>query len=149
LRLQITGKWNLFKKVGGRKMRILIAEDDLTSRKFLFKLLSKYGECDIVVDGLEALDAFLLSIKENKPYDLICLDIMMPKVDGVKVLKHIRDLETQKGILPEKRSKIVMTTALAETQFVQNAFEIGCDAYAAKPIDTEKLMDVLHKLELI
>jgi two-component system chemotaxis response regulator CheY len=130
-------------------MRILIAEDDLTSRKFLFKFLSQYGECDLVVDGLEALDAFLISMKDKKPYDLICLDIMMPKVDGVKVLKHIRDLETQKGILPDKRSKIIMTTALAEAGFVQNAFEIGCDAYAAKPIDTEKFIEVLKKLELI
>ncbi|HWT27535.1 MAG TPA: response regulator [Mobilitalea sp.] len=130
-------------------MRILIAEDDLASRKYLFKVLSEYGECDLVVDGLEALDAFLISIKENKPYDLICLDIMMPKVDGVKVLQHIRGTEIQKGILPEKRSKIIMTTALAETQFVQNAFEIGCDAYAAKPIDIEKFTQVLGNLGLI
>ncbi len=130
-------------------MRILIAEDDLTSRKFLFKFLSRYGECDLVVDGLEALDACLLAIKEDKMYDLICLDIMMPKVDGVKVLKSIRDLELQKGIVPEKRSKIIMTTALAETQLVQNAFDIGCDAYAAKPIDTVKLVEVLNKFGLI
>jgi two-component system chemotaxis response regulator CheY len=130
-------------------MRILIAEDDLVSRKFLFKFLSKYGDCDLVVDGLEALDAFLISLKDNKPYDLICLDIMMPKVDGVKVLKHMKDMETQKGILPEKRSKIIMTTALAETQFVQNAFDIGCDAYAAKPIDTNKFVEVLKKIGLI
>lgn len=127
-------------------MRILIAEDDLISRKFLSAFLSKYGECDIVVDGLEALDAFLLSLKDEKPYDLICLDIMMPKVDGVKVLKAIRDIETQKGMLPEKRSKIIMTTALAEADFVQKAFEIGCDAYAAKPIDTTKLLEVINKL---
>jgi two-component system chemotaxis response regulator CheY len=130
-------------------MKILIAEDDLVSRKFLFKFLSQYGECDIVVDGLEALDAYLLAIKDNKPYDLICLDIMMPRVDGVKILKSIRDFETQKGLIPEKRSKIIMTTALAETHFVQNAFEIGCDAYAAKPIDTVKLVEMLQKLGLI
>lgn len=130
-------------------MRILIAEDDLISRKFLFKFLSRYGECDLVVDGVEALDAYLMAVKEAAPYDLICLDIMMPKVDGVKVLKYIRDLETGRGLLPENRSKIIMTTALAETKFVQSAFDIGCDAYAAKPIDTEKLMDVLKKLELI
>jgi two-component system chemotaxis response regulator CheY len=130
-------------------MRILIAEDDLASRKFLSGFLSKYGECDIVVDGLEALDAFLMSLKDEKPYDLICLDIMMPKVDGVKVLKAIRDLETQKGMLPEKRSKIIMTTALAEADYVKNAFEIGCEAYAAKPIDTVKLLEVIKKLGLI
>lgn len=130
-------------------MRILIAEDDLTSRKFLFKFLSRYGECDLVVDGVEALDAYLMAVKESDPYELICLDIMMPKVDGVKVLKYIRDLETQRGVIPEKRSKIIMTTALAETKFVQNAFDIGCDAYAAKPIDTEKLTEVLKKLDLV
>lgn len=130
-------------------MRILIAEDNLASRKFLFKFLSQYGECDLVVDGLEALDAYLMSLKEKEPYELICLDIMMPKVDGVKVLKAIRDLETQKGILPEKRAKIIMTTALAETQYVQDAFDIGSDAYAAKPIDTAKLVEVMEKLGLI
>lgn len=130
-------------------MRILIAEDDLASRKFLSGFLSKYGQCDIVVDGLEALDAYLMSLKDNNPYDLICLDIMMPKVDGVKVLKAIRDLETQKGLLPEKRAKIIMTTALAEADYVKNAFEIGCEAYAAKPIDTVKLLEVIKKLGLI
>jgi len=130
-------------------MRILIAEDDLTSRKFMVKFLSRYGECDLVVDGLEALDAFLLSIKENKKYDLICLDIMMPKVDGIRILQTIRDLEEQKGISKEERSKIIMTTALAETQLVQQAFDIGCDAYAAKPIDTEKLVKVLEEFNLI
>ena len=130
-------------------MRILIAEDDLVSRKFLFKFLSQFGECDLVVDGLETLDAFLLSIKENNPYDLICLDIMMPKVDGVKALQAIRDYEKQKGILPEKRSKVIMTTALAETEYVHHAFEIGCEAYAAKHIDTGKLVEVIKKLGLI
>lgn len=130
-------------------MRILIAEDDLTSRKFLLKFLSRYGECDLVVDGLEVLDAFLLSIKENKKYDLICLDIMMPKVDGIRILQTIRDLELQKGIGKEDRSIIIMTTAMTDTQLVQQAFDIGCDAYAAKPIDTEKLVKVIEEFKLL
>ncbi len=130
-------------------LRILIAEDDMASRKFLSKFLSQYGECDVVIDGLETIDAYMLSMREKMPYDLICLDIMMPKIDGVKVLKAIRDLETQKGILPEKRTKIIMTTALAEADLVKTAFEYGCEAYASKPIDTEKFIEVLVKLGLI
>ena len=130
-------------------LKILIAEDDLVSRKFLSKFLSKYGECDIVVNGLEAIDAYMMSINDKKPYDLICLDIMMPKIDGVKVLKTIRDIEMQKFILPEKRTKIIMTTALAEAKLVETAFEYGCEAYASKPIDTEKFIEVLSKLQLI
>lgn len=130
-------------------MRILIAEDDAISRKFLFKFLSRYGKCDLVVDGLETLDAFLMAFRDDQPYDLVCLDIMMPKVDGVRVLKAIRDLEVQQGILPEKRAKVIMTTALAETRAVQNAFEIGCEAYAAKPIDTKRLVEIMDQLGLI
>lgn len=130
-------------------MRILIAEDDLISRSFLNKLLSKYGDCDLVVDGLETLDAFLMALKDKSPYRLICLDIMMPKADGVKTLKAIRDLEKQYGIPPESRVKIIMTTALAEAQLVQTAFDYGCEAYATKPIDTKKLIEVLEKLGLI
>lgn len=129
-------------------MRILIAEDDMVSRKFLFKFLSRYGECDLTVDGLEALDAFLLSLKEERPYDLVCLDIMMPKVDGVKVLKTIREVEKTRQTPPEQRVKVIMVTALGEADYVRESFEIGCEAYAAKPIDTEKLAEVLHKLGL-
>jgi two-component system, chemotaxis family, chemotaxis protein CheY len=130
-------------------MKILIAEDDLVSRKFLLKFFSLYGRCDLVVDGLEAVDAFLLSVQEKDPYDLVCLDIMMPKVNGAKVLKAIRDLETQQGMLPENRSKVIIITALAETQFVQNAFEFGCEAYVMKPVDTKKLTEELKNMNLI
>ncbi|AFA48304.1 response regulator [Acetobacterium woodii] len=130
-------------------MRILIVEDDMVSRRFLGKFLARYGECDIVVDGMEALDAYLIAIKEEDPYDLICLDIMMPKVDGVKVLKAIRDFEIQRGILPEDKVKIIIITALADTEFVNTAFDIGCEAYAAKPVDTDKLVEVMNKLGVI
>ncbi len=130
-------------------MRILIAEDDMVSRRFLSKFLSQYGECDIVIDGMEALDAYLISIKENEPYDVICLDIMMPKVDGVKVLKAIRDFENQRGIMPSNKANILMITALLDTDHVQKAFELGCQAYIEKPIDTDKLIEVMKKLDII
>lgn len=127
-------------------MRILIAEDDLISRKFILKMLSQYGECDVTVDGMEALDAYMLSLKEKKPYQLICLDIMMPKIDGLRVLKAIRALESQQGVTAQERSKIVMLSALSETEYVNTAFDSGCEAYAAKPLDTEKFKEVLAKL---
>ena len=130
-------------------MKILIAEDDLVSRKFLSKVLGKYGECDLVVDGLEAIDAYMISLNDKEPYDLICLDIMMPKVDGVKVLKTIRDLEKQHNLSSDEKVKIIMTTALGETDIVQTAFGYECDAYASKPIDISKLIEVMKKLQLI
>lgn len=130
-------------------MKILIAEDDLVSRKYLNKVLSQYGECDLVVDGLEAIDAYMMSMREKEPYDLICLDIMMPKIDGVKVLKTIRDLEKQENVAIEEKTKIIMTTALGETKVVQTSFDYGCDAYASKPIDVAKMLDVMKKIGLV
>ncbi|MBC3889714.1 response regulator [Acetobacterium paludosum] len=129
--------------------RILIAEDDMVSRKFLCKFLSKYGECDLVVDGLEAIDAYMLNVQEKTPYNLICLDIMMPKIDGVKVLKTIRDLEKQQDLQETEKAKIIMTTALGDSNIVQSAFDFGCNAYANKPLDMKKITEVLEKIEFI
>ena len=127
-------------------MRILVAEDDRLSCVFLKKFLVRYGECDVAVDGIEALDCFMDAVKQKKPYDLLCLDIMMPRVDGLKVLKAIRVLEKQHEL---KHTCIIMMTALADVEYVDQALELGCDAYAAKPIDTDKVETVMKNLGLL
>jgi two-component system chemotaxis response regulator CheY len=129
-------------------VKILIAEDDLASRKFLQKVLTRYGDCDLVVDGEEAIEAFMMAWDEGQPYDLICLDIMMPNVDGLKALKIIRDIETEKKLQNQNRAKIIVITALDRAEKVVSAFNTGCEAYAVKPIDTEKLHQVMEKLGL-
>jgi len=128
-------------------MNILIAEDDVVSRKLMKKILSDFGDCDFVVNGIEAIDAYLLAQKENKTYDLIFLDIMMPKIDGIKALKTIRDLEKQNYIM--KKAKIIMMTALNEKDVVDDAYKKGADAYATKPLDIDKLFELIKKFELI
>lgn len=130
-------------------MKILLAEDDFATRKFMDKYLSKYGDCDITVDGEEAVDAFMMALDDGQPYDLICLDVMMPVLDGYQVLKAIRDIESERGIEKEERSKIIMTTALNEEKNVKKAFELGCEAYSGKPIDVERFEQVLSKLGLL
>ncbi len=130
-------------------MKILMAEDDFASRKFMDNYLSQYGECDVTVDGEEAVDAFMMALEDDEPYDLICLDVMMPVMDGYQVLKAIRDIETQRGISKKKRVKVIMTSALNEERNVKTAFELGCEAYSGKPIDVEKFDKLLKKLELI
>ena len=130
-------------------MRILIAEDDFASRKFMLKFLSKFGECDITVDGMEAVYAYLMALDAGTPYDLVCLDIMMPALDGYQALKAIRDIEQERKIPEDNRAKIIMTTALNEGANVNKAFDLGCVAYAGKPIDQVKFESVLRKLELI
>ena len=130
-------------------MRILVAEDDRISRTFLQKFMSQYGEVDVAVDGMEAVDLYMDSLKTQNPYDLLCLDIMMPKVDGLKVLKVIRQLEAQKKVSEEEHLRIIMMTALADVGYVDEAFRQGCDAYASKDVDTEKVEEVMKNLGLI
>lgn len=132
-----------------KNLKILIAEDDYVSRKFLYKFLSNYGECDITVDGMEAIEVFMMSLDEKAYYDLVCLDIMMPEVDGVKALKTIRLLEEEREVPKDKRAKIIMTTALNDTEKVMGSFDGGSEAYAVKPIDIDKFIDVMAKLGLI
>jgi two-component system chemotaxis response regulator CheY len=144
-------KMNSYRKItlGEDLVKILIAEDDFASRKFMMRFLSKYGEVDVTVDGMEAIDAYTMALDANEPYELVCLDIMMPTLDGYQALKAIRDLEKERNLPEEKRAKVIMTTALSEGRNVTKAFELGCVAYAGKPIDQQKFDNVLKKLELI
>ena len=130
-------------------MRILIAEDDRISRSFLQKFMVTYGEVEVAVDGMDAIDIYMDAIKEGRPFDLLCLDIMMPKVDGLKVLKVIRQLENQNEKASDKKIKIIMMTALADIGYVDEAFRLGCDAYASNPVDTEKVEEAMRNLGLI
>ena len=130
-------------------MKILLAEDDFVTRKFMTDFLSKYGECDVTVDGMEAVDAFMMALEDEEPYDLVCLDIMMPTMDGYQALMGIRNLEKERNITGDKQAVIIMTTALNEEKNVKMAFELGCTVYSGKPIDKDKFEQVLKKFNLI
>lgn len=127
-------------------MRILIVEDDYTSRIFIKRYLSKYGDCEIATDGVEALAVFLKAHQENKPFGLICLDIMMPKLDGFSVLKAIREFEKQKSIAEEHLAKVIMTTALNDLQTINKAYATGCEGFVWKPIEVALFNQLLHEL---
>ena len=91
----------------------------------------------------------MMALEDDEPYDLICLDVMMPVLDGYQALKAIRDIERERGIQGKDGVKIIMTTALNEERNVKKAFEMGCTVYSGKPIDLEKFELILKKLELI
>ncbi len=127
--------------------RILIAEDDFGSRRMMQKLLDEYGDVDVVVDGEEAVQAFLLASDEERPYSLVLLDIMMPRMDGQEALKLIREAEKKRGLLPGAEVPVVMTTVLEDPKNVIEAyFKGGATAYMVKPIDRIKVKSTLGKL---
>ncbi len=130
-------------------MKILIAEDDRLSRTFMAEFMADYGECHLAADGMQAMNAYIEALKAGEPYDLLCLDIMMPEVDGLQVLKVIRELEEQNGVATDERLKIIMMTAVADMDNINEAFELGCDAYASKPIDTDKIKELLAGLGIM
>ncbi|MEW6217910.1 MAG: response regulator [Thermodesulfobacteriota bacterium] len=131
-------------------MRILIAEDDFVSRAVLQEMLAPFGVCHSAVDGREAVAAFAAALDRGEPYDLVCLDIMMPGLDGQEALREIRRLEAQRGIGGRALVKVVMTTALDDAKNIMQAFMQGhCEGYLVKPIDRKRLRDELARLGLI
>jgi two-component system chemotaxis response regulator CheY len=130
-------------------MRTLIAEDDLVSQKILTQFLSCYGDVVVANNGMEALNILMDNIKAGNNFDLLCLDIMMPEVSGVQVLQVVRELEKEMGVDQAARLPIIMMTALADMEYVDEAFDLGCDGYATKPIDLDHVEELLQELELI
>lgn len=130
-------------------MKALIVEDDPTTRRIMLEFMKMYGQPHIAVNGKEAIDAVCDAFETGEPYDLICLDITMPEMDGQTALRYIRDLEEARGISSSKRAKIVMTSALNDVKSAMAAFHGLCDAYLIKPIGRTKLLETLRTLGLI
>jgi two-component system, chemotaxis family, chemotaxis protein CheY len=130
-------------------MKILIAEDDPATQKLMQRYLSSQGTCTLAVNGQEAVDAFMEALNQKKPFDLLCLDIMMPLMSGHQVLEDVRRVETEMGISGLDGVKIIMTTALGDSKNVISAFRGGCEAYVVKPVKKEKLYEEMEKLGLI
>ncbi|MBA4369796.1 MAG: response regulator [Desulfobacterium sp.] len=130
-------------------LKILVVEDDFTSRKVMCGMLSPYGDCDVAVNGKEAVQAFSEALDQGKQYDLISLDIMMPEMDGQDALKAIRRIEQERDIIGSDSVKIIMTTALSDSKNLMQAFQEQCEAYIIKPVRKEKLLEQLHLLGLV
>jgi len=110
--------------------RILIVDDNETNRDILATRLATHGyELLQAADGEEAL----IAAKEQTP-DLILLDVMMPKLDGVEVCRRLKGDATLPFI------PIILVTAKADSKDVVAGLDAGADEYLAKPVDQMALM---------
>jgi len=134
---------------GARIVRVLLVEDDFVSRLMLQTFLSRYGECHIAVNGKEAVEAFRIALERGEKYDLVCMDIMMPEMDGREAVRQVRALEEAHGILSSSGAKIVMTTAVEDIKEVIQCFQQLCDAYLMKPIDLGQLLSLMKCYQLV
>jgi two-component system chemotaxis response regulator CheY len=134
---------------GGNRLCSLLVEDDFASRLLLQTFLSRYGECHIAVNGKEAVDAFASALGRGQKYDLICMDIMMPVMDGREALRQVRAMEEVRGISSTYGAKIIMTTVVTDIKEVIHCFQELCDSYLMKPIDLTQLLSQLKSFQLV
>jgi two-component system chemotaxis response regulator CheY len=130
-------------------MKCLIVEDDSAASELLKTYMSGYGDCTVAANGHEAARAVQEALKQGQHYDLICLDIRMPKMDGHDTLRAIRQMEKKHGINRPDGARVIMTTALDGYRQIREAFQAGCEAYLIKPIRKQELLEKMKELGLI
>src|SRR5262249_54019705 len=115
----------------GRRLRVLIAEDNLVNQKLAARLLEKRGHRVVVVsNGREALAAW-----NAQPFDVILMDVQMPEIDGLEAASAIRREEAAHG----GHIPIVAMTAYAMKGDRENCLAAGMDRYISKPIRAHEL----------
>lgn len=130
-------------------LKILIVEDDFMVRQILRDILEPYGVVDIAVNGEEAVQAFRVAWRQDNPYDLICMDIMMPVMDGNAALIKIREIEVSLGIIGSEEVKVIMISALDDVKTVVKAYSKGgATSYIVKPIEKERLIGEMRSIGL-
>ena len=122
--------------------KILLIDDNALNRELIKEYLDGVADCTEVNNGVDGLNYFIKSKKDDVQFDVILLDISMPGMDGVTVLKKIRDFEHKEGISDDNRVPIIMETAFSEPQL--RSFNTGCDDYILSPI---KRSDLISKIE--
>lgn len=128
--------------------RILIVEDDSATRGLMQILLAEYGRCAFAENGRQGVEAFTQALDAAEPFDLVCLDIMMPEMDGLAALKQLREVEKARGIEDPRRVKVIMTTTASQQDKTMKAFHYGCSGYLLKPISKDALITEMNKLPL-
>jgi two-component system chemotaxis response regulator CheY len=127
-------------------MLILIAEDEPVSCTVLKKFLSQYGPCTVVADGQQAVLEVKAAYERKQGYELVCMDLHMPVMNGHEAIREIRQYERANGIL--RPTRIFVTTALDDMASVTEALLGKCTAYLMKPIDLNILRQELQAVGL-
>jgi two-component system chemotaxis response regulator CheY len=130
-----------------RRPRILVVEDEEMCSLRLQTALDHYGDCEVARTGRQALQAYRSALEEGRPFDLICLDIRLPDLDGGEVLRKLRQYEAVTG----ERSgvKVVVVSGIRDSEKVLDMYRIGCQGYLMKPFKVESLLNRLSDLEVI
>jgi two-component system chemotaxis response regulator CheY len=129
-------------------MKTLIVDDNIVNRSSIQKVIEDMGVNESAVNGQDAIEMFKLHLVHSRPFDLVLLDIVMPGMDGIKVLKALRDIEDEHKVKQSNRSKILMVTSHSHKDVVLAALKSGCDGYIVKPFRRDVLVKKLKELNM-
>lgn len=127
-------------------MRALVVDDVAANLELLQYFLEGWGEVATAVSGEEALRLVEAALAGSSYFDLICLDIVMPGLDGHETLRRIRQLEAGYGGV---RATVVMVTASRSPEDMQAAADAACDDYLAKPLVQRQFQELLQRHGLV
>ena len=127
--------------------RFLIVDDDELCRNLLQNLLAKFGSCEMAENGREGLAFFKEALAGSDPYDLICVDLIMPNMNGHMLIREIRDFE-QKQQTPFHAAIFAITSI--DSIYEKSELLLGnlCDHYVVKPFNAASITADLHKYVL-
>jgi len=127
-------------------VEILVIEDDPNDQELIMRVLKKHNMANQMIllkDGAEALDFLFPKNKERREIDhpkVILLDLKLPKVDGLEVLRRLKSDEFTKKI------PVVILTSSKEERDLSSAYELGVNSYVTKPIRFEEFAKVVSDL---
>lgn len=120
--------------------RVLVVDDSSVMRKGVSRMLTARGwECDTAVDGVDALEKIRSGGQE---YDLVCTDVHMPNMDGIELVKAVREIEEFKHLT------LLVISSDSDRRSIARALMAGADEYATKPMSEEALDDKLALMGL-
>lgn len=129
-------------------LKILIVDDNHTTAKLLLSYFDGFSNCSVANSGQEALEAVKHAMEISEPYNLICLDIVMPVIDGQETLRTIREFERSTFNVTKKVSKIIMTSVRDDMRTIMESFNNLCDGYLVKPVKKTDLLAKMKELGL-
>lgn len=131
-------------------LKILIVDDSKSAQLKIHSILSQYGLCDQAYNGVEALEYFQVALAGNDLYDLVVMDIVMPKMNGIEAAKEIIKIQDRHNIPDAKRTHIIMLTGKTDPAHLMQAhFEAGVSAYLTKPFEDKTLIEAMNNMGLI
>ena len=125
-------------------LSILVAEDNEINALLMRSLLGRLGHRAVITtNGEEALESWQVAKSAGTPYDVVFMDIQMPRLDGIETTRRLRGLEASES---SRRTPILALTANTLVEDRYACFEAGMDGFLIKPLDREKLAEALASL---